>query len=107
EVLGPSGPDFPGVVVERTQLRQDQIRLLQVIAANLLELSDSVRGLALDPVDEPPMELGPCSLQQAAIGGIRDKAVEEAERLVAYEGRLVRPDQLFSLERQQPHANVV
>ena len=74
-------PELAPVVVERAELREVAVGLLEVVAEDLLEL-DLAAALAVDavgPVDEALVERRPGALEQAVVGGVADQDVVEAE----------------------------
>ena len=86
------------VGVGHAQLGADVIRLLQVVAADLLVLEDAIARRLLDPVDEPHVELGTRPFQESSVGGVADQRVEEPERLLTDQRLLVRADELLHHE---------
>ncbi len=102
EIGRPASPHRTNVIVDDAELHPDEVRLLQVVPADLLELGHPAGVLALDPVHEPLVELGSGSLEQAVVGGVPDQDVREPVRVLI--GRLPclgREDQLLVRERME------
>ena len=84
------------MTVQRSKLGKDQVGLLKVVPADLLVLHGPVRGDPFDPVGEGLVELGARSFEQALVGRIADKDMQEPIRLLPGElGCLVLPDELL------------
>src|SRR5262249_20890555 len=66
------------VRIERTQLAQILMGLLEVPSDGLVML-DGLAGGCLEPAGDPRVQLGPCFLQQAAIGGVPRQVVMEPQ----------------------------
>ena len=92
-------------VVERTELAQMPVRLLQVPADRLVVL-DRLPDPALEPVGEAAVQLGARALQEPAIGGVADQHVMEAQHRLAQEPAGVGLDQLAPPERLEPGVEV-
>ena len=84
ELLGRARPSSLPVVVERAELAQVPVRLLEVVAEDLLVLglAAALAVDALGPVGEPLVEGGARPLEQAAVGRVADQHVVEAVALV-------------------------
>ncbi len=77
------------VVVERTELPAVLVGLLEVVADDLFVLAHQLADLVGQPVGETGVQLGARLLEQAAVGGVPDERVMEAEdRLVDPVGAL-------------------
>lgn len=72
EVAGSTDADLPDLLIVRRELLQREERLLEVIAPDLLELEDAIRRDALEPVDEPDVELRAGPLQESVVRGLSD-----------------------------------
>ena len=73
-----------GRTVDRTQLAAISIRLLEVVAEDLLELQLAAALLVdrLSPTDESLVEVGTRSLEQAPVGGVLDDRMAESVELI-------------------------
>ena len=95
----------PARIVDRSQLDPIAIRLLEVVAEDLLEL-ELATTLAVDrvgPVDEPFVELGAGPLEQASIGRILDDRVPEPVEVRLGDGRA---DELLGGQGLEPHRDL-
>src|SRR5581483_11041398 len=77
-------------VVERSQLGQVAVRLLEVVAEDLLVLGlpPALAVDAIGPVDEALVQRRAGALEQAAVRGLPDQHVVEAEPLLLGRARL-------------------
>ena len=76
-----------------------------MVSEDLVQL-DEVRAPLLEPGGEALVELGPHRLRKRVVGGIANEEVPEAEAVLAYERRRVRPDQLLPDERGEARRHV-
>ena len=89
------------MLVERPELRQVPVGLLEVVAEDLLVLQRAVAVDDVRPADELLVQLGARPLQQRLVGRVADERVVEPPRLLeAPLGRL-RPHELLVSERLQ------
>ena len=99
---GEPPPDAASVVamrVGRVELGAVAVRLLEVVADDLVELDELT--VTLEPARKPLVQLGPRLLGQSVVRGVADQEVTETEGLVLRARRALRPDQLLANERQQ------
>src|SRR6185437_14371734 len=89
------------VVVERPELGEESMRLLQVVPQDLGELERALPlGVhAVCPFDEAFVRLGTGALELAVVGRIPDQDVMEAEVRLTVDTRLGRVDELLAIER--------
>ena len=90
--------DRCAVGVERSELAQMPVCLLQVPADRLLVLGCPIR-LRGDPVRQPLVQLCARAAQHAAVGGVADQRVVEAQAGLAEKPAAVRLDQLGAAQR--------
>ena len=103
EVPGAAEPDLHGVFVERAELGQRQVRLLEVVAADLGELQGPVGVHALGPVDEALVDLRSRPLEHPVVRRLPDQDVQGHERVLARDERLGGGDELLPGEaRERP-----
>src|SRR5262249_2368293 len=81
------------VPVRLAELRPQHVRLLEVVAGELVEVDDPA---LLQPIGEALVELRAQALRRRAVGGLLDEAVPEAEDVLAG-----RPDEAPSRESPQ------
>ena len=98
EPRGGADADRVRFLVEGTQLAAEAVRLLEVIADDLLELEHPRAGHSLEPVAEALVELRACPLEQSLIRGVAQQRVMEAVRGVPGERRLNKVEQLLRVE---------
>jgi hypothetical protein len=79
-------------LVGRTELGPVPIRLLEVVAEDLLVFGQALAGRPLEPLREPLVEVGALLLGHRAVRGVADQEVAEAERVLAGELRSVGAD---------------
>ena len=72
--------DLAAAVVERSQLRQVAVGLLQVVAEDLLVLAGPVAVHLVGPGHEPLVQRRALALEQARVGRVADQDVLERER---------------------------
>ncbi len=87
-----------GPLVHRPQLRAVAVRLLEVVADELVLLDQPGTAL-LQPAPEALVQLGPRRLRQRLVGGVPDEQVAEPVRVVPCDRRRLRTDQLLAHER--------
>ena len=92
----------PRVIVLGTELQTERVRLLQVIADELVEVGQP--GVGVEPLGEPLVELRPRLLRQHLIGGVAEQDVMEAEGLLAGDVGRVGPDQVAAQQLLDPRA---
>ena len=85
--------------LERSELRQVAVRVLEVVAEQLVVLGGSLAGRSLEPVGVAPVEVGAARLQYAPVGDVAEQDVGEAEGLVPREPPAVARDHLLLQER--------
>ena len=90
-----------GLLAAPPELDQEAVRLLEVVAEDLLELVHALAGRSLEPVREALVELGARLLRQRAVGGVPEQDVAELEGLVVGEARPVGPDHVAPDQRRQ------
>jgi len=86
------------VRIERTELAQEPVRLLQMPADHLVVLG-RVANLCLDPVGELRVQLGARALEKPAVCGVADQHVMEAQHRLAEQPAGVALDQLAAAQR--------
>ena len=98
QLLGRAGADQPRMVVDRAQLGQVAIRLLEVVAEDLLVLLRAALAAVqlLRPLGEPLVKRGPGALEQAVVGGVPDEDVLEPEAQILRAGDVAGPHQLLA-----------
>ena len=99
-------PELPSGPVDRPQLRSQAVRLLEVIAQDLLVLLSAVGRDPLQPGCEALVKERPLVLGQALIRGVTYEQVAEAEGVLARHVTLVRPYQLLAHESEQMRRHV-
>ena len=87
------------------ELAQVLVRLLEMPADRLVVL-DGVADPRLDPVGEALVQLGARALEQAAVGGVADQHVVEAQHRLAEEPAGVGLDQLAAAQRLEARVEV-
>ncbi len=97
---GAVGTERAAVVVERPELGQIAMRLLEVVAEDLLVLRRALAVDAVGPLDELLVERGPRALEDRVVGGVANEDVVEAEG-VLLRPRVVRANELLLGERVQ------
>jgi hypothetical protein len=90
-----------GFVIERSELASIAIRLLEVIAEDLLELGLAAASPVdlVRPLDEALMQRHALALEQASVGGVTDQLMAEAVGVVVV--LAVRADELLVRERDE------
>ena len=93
------------MLVQGSELDQDQMCLLEVVPTDLLELHRSVGIRVFEPVHEPLVEVRAGALEQAVVRGLLDQDVDESEGLLPRERRPLLPDELLAAQRaeRRPH----
>ena len=90
-------------VIDRTDLGLVAIRLLQVVADDLLDLRQPVANLLFEPARVAFVELRPQPLDERAVGGIAYEGMAEAKGCLVHEASLCgERGELLLLERPQP-----
>ena len=105
EARGRALAPAPRCVRRRPELEQRPVRLLEVVADDLLVLAGAIPRLDLDPGRESLVQLGPQRLRELAVGGVSDEDVREAKGVVPAGSREVGPDQLLAHQRLQMAAD--
>ena len=100
---GGADPELSPVFVERSELAQESMRLLQVIAEDLLELQATLPlGVHnVGPFDEAFMDVRTGPLELTVVSGIPDQDVMEPEVGLALDARIGRVNELFAVESRQ------
>ena len=98
-------PQVAPVVVERPQLGEVAVRLLEVVAEDLLVLGLAVALAvhALRPVDEALVKCGPRALEDAVVRRVSDQEMVEAERAPTDESGGVCADEVLLHQRGAEH----
>ena len=91
--------------VERAELAQVLVRLLEMPADRLVVLGRAGRA-RLDPVGEARVQLGARALEEAAVGGVADQHVVEAQHRLAEEPAGVALDQLAAAQRLEARVEI-
>jgi len=91
--FGRSSPDGSAAIVERPELGEIPVRLLEVVAEDLLVLAAAVAVHGLGPLREPLVELGAVPLQEPGIRRVPDQDVLEGVRRAGGHDRGVRLDE--------------
>ncbi len=86
--------------VRGSELDPKHIRLLEVVAENLVDLGP-VADTLLRPVCEPLVQLGAAPLRHRVVRGVPDQDVTEAKTVFAGERAPIWPDQALADERLQ------
>ena len=73
------------MVVERPELGEPALRLLEVVAEDLRVLAPAIARLLLDPVRQALVQARAIALRERVIGSIANQDVPEAERLITGE----------------------
>ena len=87
EPLARAPGEIAPVLVDRPELGAVAIRLLEVVADDLVQL-DEVGAVLLEPVGEPLVQVGADGLRQRLVRGVADQQVAEAEGLLVRELRV-------------------
>ena len=95
----------PALRVDRTELAQVLVGLLEVPAERLVVL-DGSRGARLEPVGEAAVQLRAGVLEQAPVGRVADQDVMEAQRRLAEKPAGVGLDQLAAPQRFEPRVEI-
>ena len=92
--------ELPPVVVERPEIREVAVRLLEVVAEDLLVLGLAVAVAvdALRPGDEALVQGDACPLEDAGVGRVADEQVVEAEGARAAEAGRVLAHEVLLLQ---------
>ena len=106
ETPGRAPPELPSSPVDGPQLRPQAVRLLEVIAQDLLVLLSAVGRHPLQPRCEALVKERPLVLGQALIRGVTYEQVAEAEGVLARHVTLVRAYQLLAHESEQMRRHV-
>ena len=85
--------DRSGLVIEGAELAAQHARLLEVVADDLRRLGQPDAELVLEPRGEQQVEVGAAALGGAAVGGVPQQQVVEAERHLVVERGLGGPDE--------------
>src|SRR5207248_11309723 len=93
------GAELVPVVVERPQLRQVAVRLLEVVAEDLLVLARAVAVDAVGPADELLVQRRARALEQSLVGRVPDEHVVEAPRILEAALGGLGPHELLAAER--------
>ena len=104
QAVGRADRDRPRIVVFRTELQSQEVRLLEVIADELVPVPR--RGARFEPVREALMLSRPDLLRQHLVCGIAQQHVVETERLFAWDVGYVGPDQVAPQELADPIRDV-
>jgi hypothetical protein len=94
ELFRSSAPEEPRPFVHRPERLERAVRLLEVVADDLVELLAPAR----EPLREALVQLGSELFRDPFVRGVSDQPVAEAERVL---DRLMRLDQVLSDERRQ------
>jgi hypothetical protein len=94
-------PELLHRLVGRAQLPPVPIRLLEVVAEDLLVFGDTLARGALEPRGEPLVEVGSLLLGHRVVRRVAYQEVAESERVLTRELRTVGADQLLPGEGQQ------
>ncbi len=97
EMAAGSRGEVAAAVRLRPQLDETGVRLLEVVADDLLELLVTT----VEPAGEALVEVGALRFRDPVVGGVANEHVAEAEGVV---DRLVGTDQLLAHERRQPRS---
>ena len=87
-------------LVRRPELHAVPVGLLEVVAEDLVQL-DEIRAVSFEPRGEALVKLGARRLRQRVIRRVADQQVQEAERILARELRLVGPHELLAHQRAE------
>jgi hypothetical protein len=90
-----------GAVVGGAELEQRAMRLLEVVADDLLVLAREVLRVDVQPVGQALVHLRPPGLGDPAVGGVADQDVGEAEGVLPADLGAVGADELLAHERLQ------
>ena len=88
-----------GPIAGRPELEQGAMRLLEVVADDLLVLPGEVARVHLDPIREPLVHLRAHRLWDPVVGSIADEDVGEAKGILAADLGTIGPDELLAHER--------
>src|SRR5262249_42082336 len=88
-------------LIRRLKPESAAVRLLEVVADDLLVLEHARTGRTLEPVRETLVEVGARRLGERPVRGVANEEVPEAKRLVAGERRALRPDDVAADERRE------
>ena len=99
--LGRLPADGSAAVVERAELGEIGVRLLEVVAEDLLVLARAVAVHLVGPRHEALVELSPMPLQEAGVGGVADQDVLERVRRAGGHDLGVRLDEPAPLKAAQ------
>src|SRR5262249_60430992 len=105
EVAGGALTERAALHVERAELAQVPVRLLEVPADRLVVL-DRVAHPSLEPVGEACVQVGARVLEEAPVGRITGEHMVEAERGLAEVPARVRLDELAPTERFEPRIEI-
>ena len=72
-----------------------------MVAENLLELPNPLGRDPLEPIGEALVQVGALRLRHPLVGRVPNQLMAEAERLVAWEDRFRRHDEVLQLERMK------
>ena len=92
------------VGVHATERRAEEVRLLEVVADDLVVAQLRRADELLEPRREPRVEVGATLLRHGGIRDIPDEHVVEAEAVVALDERAVGPEQLLACEGEEDAA---
>ena len=81
------GAELPYVLVGRRELGEEPVRLLEVVAEDLLVLERTVAVDAVGPLDELLVQRGALALEQALVDGVADEDVVEGAEVGARRAR--------------------
>jgi hypothetical protein len=95
EAVRRPGPELASVLVEGAELGEGRVRLLEVVAQDLLVLDGSIRVHAVRPVHEALVEDRAGALEKSPICRVPDEEMAEAVAPLEHELRLLGPDKLF------------
>jgi hypothetical protein len=101
EVLRRARADRPARRVERTELGEVLVRLLEMPPDRLVVLAGGADARR-DPVGEPPVQLGARAFQKLAIGRVADQHVMEAQRRLAQIPGGIGLDELAAAQPVEP-----
>ena len=105
------GPDaqLAPALVERGELGQAEVRLLQVVPEDLLVLGSAVATLvdSVGPSDEAFVENRARPLEEAPVGRVADQDVPEAVASLEGDSRRLGSDEVLSRERLEELGDIV
>src|SRR5215210_7950867 len=96
-----------GVDAGLTELCSSEVRLLEVVADELVLARQLSAGPRLEPGSEPQMEIGAQILRHRRVGDVADEHMVEAEAVVALEEGAVRSKQLLARQSEEDAAQPV